>query len=289
MQLPSSIATMNAIASFRAGNFIVVLDDESRENEGDLIIAAEDVTTDKMAFMIRYTSGYVCAPLTNAIAQKLELPLMIADGSSQDPKRTAYCVSVDASEEGVSTGISARDRASTCRTLAAKLSGPADLRRPGHILPLRAKDGGVLERRGHTEAAVEFCRLAGKRQVAAIGEMVEDGLTVEGDAVMSGSGMMRRDACLQFGQKWGLKVVTIADLVDYVNKDTGVVNGAANGVANGAANGVAGSAVNGVVGSAVNGVVGSAVNGVVGNAAVGNAAVGNAVNGVVGYPVNGYH
>ncbi|RMZ85117.1 hypothetical protein DV738_g380, partial [Chaetothyriales sp. CBS 135597] len=209
----------SAIASFRAGNFLVVLDDESRENEGDLIIAAEDVTTEKMAFMIRYSSGYVCAPLTNAIAEKLKLPLMIGDGASQDPKRTAYCVSVDASEEGVTTGISARDRASTCRTLAGKLSGPADLRRPGHILPLRARDGGVLERQGHTEAAVEFCRLAGKRQVAAIGEIVEDGLAVEGQAVLKGSGMMTRDACLQFGRRFGLKVVTIADLVDYVNKD----------------------------------------------------------------------
>ncbi|RMZ87237.1 hypothetical protein DV736_g5542, partial [Chaetothyriales sp. CBS 134916] len=233
MQLPSSIATMNAIASFGAGNFIIVLDDESRENEGDLIIAAEDMTTEKMAFMIRYTSGYVCAPLTNAIAQKLELPLMIGDGASQDPKRTAYCVSVDACEEGVSTGISARDRASTCRALAGKLSGPADLRRPGHILPLRAKDGGVLERQGHTEAAVEFCRLAGKRPVSAIGEMVEDGLAVEGEAAMNGSGMMTRDACLQFGQNWGLKVVTIADLVDYVNKEAGLVNGVVANAANG--------------------------------------------------------
>ncbi|RMD41281.1 hypothetical protein DV735_g3858, partial [Chaetothyriales sp. CBS 134920] len=220
----------SAIASFRAGNFLVVLDDESRENEGDLIIAAEDVTTEKMAFMIRYSSGYVCAPLTNAIAEKLKLPLMVGDGASQDPKRTAYCVSVDASEEGVTTGISARDRASTCRTLAGKLSVPEDLRRPGHILPLRARDGGVLERQGHTEAAVEFCRLAGKRQVAAIGEIVDDGVAVQGQAVLNGSGMMTRDACLQFGKQFGLRVVTIADLVDYVKKDArnGVVKKAAH-------------------------------------------------------------
>jgi 3,4-dihydroxy 2-butanone 4-phosphate synthase len=213
----------DSIAAFRAGNFIVVLDDEDRENEGDLIIAAQDVTAEKMAFMIRYTSGYVCTPITPALATKLELPQMVND--NEDPKRTAYTISIDASDDSVTTGISAHDRALTCRTLASPKAKPDSFRRPGHILPLRARPGGVLERQGHTEAAVEFCRLAGKSPAGAICEMVDDGEIVPGQAIMREPGMMRRDACLEFGKKWGLKVCTIADLVEYVKKEGNVVNG----------------------------------------------------------------
>ena len=219
----------DTIAAFRQGNFIVVLDDEDRENEGDLIIAAQDVTTEKMAFMIRYTSGYVCAPITPSLVAKLELPQMVSD--NEDPKRTAYTISIDASDDSVTTGISAHDRALTCRTLGSPKAKAESLRRPGHILPLRARPGGVLERTGHTEAAVEFCRLADKTQAAAICEMVEDGEEVPGQAVMREPGMMRRDACLEFGRKWGLKVCTIADLVEYVKVEKGLVNGhMSNGV-----------------------------------------------------------
>jgi 3,4-dihydroxy 2-butanone 4-phosphate synthase len=222
MQIPTSSSPKpkefdsieSTIEAFRRGEFIVVLDDQNRENEGDLIIAAEDLTTEKMAFMVRYTSGLICAPVTSKIAAELELPQMVVDNA--DPNRTAYTVSIDANDESVSTGISAHDRALTCRTLASKKATAASFRRPGHVFPLRAKDGGVLERTGHTEAAVEFCRLAGKAQVGVICEMIEDGEVLPGETAMREPGMMRRDACLAFGKKWGLKTCTIEDLVDYV-------------------------------------------------------------------------
>ncbi|EXJ95004.1 3,4-dihydroxy-2-butanone 4-phosphate synthase [Capronia coronata CBS 617.96] len=207
----------STIEAFRNGEFIVVLDSQDRENEGDLIIAAEDVTTEQMAFMVRHTSGYVCAPLTAQRAVDLALPPMVVN--NEDPKGTAYTVSVDAHDGTLTTGISAHDRALTCRTLASAKATAASLRRPGHVLPLIARDGGVVERPGHTEAAVEFCRLAGKAQVGVICEMVDDGEPIAGQAAMKEPGMMRRDACLEFGQKWGLKVCTIEDLVEYVQKE----------------------------------------------------------------------
>lgn len=234
MQPPSSLpkafdSIESTIEAFRNGEFIVVLDSQDRENEGDLIIAAQDVTTEKMAFMIRYTSGLICAPITSGRAAELALPQMVLD--NEDPNRTAYTVSIDSNDESVTTGISAHDRALTCRSLAGSKATIASFRRPGHVFPLRARDGGVLERTGHTEAAVEFCRLAGKAKVAVICEMVEDGEPVPGQAVMREPGMMRRDACLEFGRKWGLKVCTIEDLVDYVEKEQGGQNGKmANGV-----------------------------------------------------------
>jgi 3,4-dihydroxy 2-butanone 4-phosphate synthase len=201
------------------GEFIVVLDDLSRENEGDLIIAASDMTTEKMAFMVRHSSGLVCAPMTPALTEHLDLPQMVP--SNEDPNRTAYTISVDANAPETTTGISAHDRALTCRTLASPTATKASLRRPGHVLPLRAKEGGVRERIGHTEAAVEFCRLAGKPLVGVICELVEDGEPVAGQALMREPGMMRRDGCLAFGKKWGLKVCTIEDLVAYVEKTEG--------------------------------------------------------------------
>ncbi|KIY00256.1 uncharacterized protein Z520_03941 [Fonsecaea multimorphosa CBS 102226] len=213
----------STIEAFRNGEFIVVLDSQDRENEGDLIIAAEDVTTEKMAFMVRYTSGLICAPITSQLAAALALPQMVVD--NEDPNRTAYTISIDSTDESVTTGISAHDRALTCRTLAGKKATVDSFRRPGHVFPLRARDGGVLERTGHTEAAVEFCRLAGKARVGVICEMVDDGEPVPGQTAMREPGMMRRDACLEFGRKWGLKVCTIEDLVEYVQKEKTARNG----------------------------------------------------------------
>ena len=144
-----------------------------------------------------------------------------------DPNRTAYTISIDGADPSITTGISAHDRALTCRLLASPTSTPDSFRRPGHIIPLRAREGGILERKGHTEAAVEFCRLASKQPAGVIGEIVEDGEEVEGLAVRNGGGMMRRDGCLRFGQRWGLKVCTIEDLVEYVEsrKGTPLCNG----------------------------------------------------------------
>jgi 3,4-dihydroxy 2-butanone 4-phosphate synthase len=210
------------------GEFIVVLDDLSRENEGDLILAASDMTPEKMAFMVRYTSGLICAPLLPSLADHLDLPLMVSN--SEDPKRTAYTISVDANHPETTTGISAHDRSLTCTTLATPSVSRDMLRRPGHVLPLRAREGLVRERSGHTEAAVEFCRLAGKPLVGVIGEMVEDGEPVEGQTVFRNPGMMRRDGCLAFGRKWGVKVCTIEDLVAYVERTEGKLGRSSNGV-----------------------------------------------------------
>lgn len=207
----------STISAFKEGHFIVVLDSQDRENEGDLIIAAEDVTTEKMAFMIRHTSGLICTPIRSHLASSLSLPQMVID--NKDPNRTAYTISIDASDDSITTGISAHDRALTCRTLASSSVRTDSLRRPGHVFPLRARDGGVRERTGHTEAAVEFCRLAGKAEVGVICEMVEDGEEITGRAARREPGMMRRDACLKFGKRWGLKVCTIEDLVEYVKKE----------------------------------------------------------------------
>jgi len=227
MQPPSTVSKgfdsiESTIEAFRNGDFIVVLDSQDRENEGDLIIAAEDITTEKMAFMVRHTSGLICAPITSQLAADLSLPQMVAD--NEDPNRTAYTISIDSNDESVTTGISAHDRALTCRTLASSKTTVSSFRRPGHVFPLRARDGGILERTGHTEAAVEFCRLAGKSKVGVICEMVEDGESIPGETAMREPGMMRRDACLEFGKKWGLKVCTIEDLVEYVDKEKMTVN-----------------------------------------------------------------
>lgn len=215
----------DTIAAFRNGDFVVVMDDLDRENEGDLIIAAENMTTEQMAFMVRHSSGYVCAPITPALTERLKLPQMVQD--SEDPRGTAYTISVDAADPSVTTGISARDRALTVRRLADPTSTPASFRRPGHVLPLRARSGGVRVRRGHTEAGVDLCRLAGKPEVAVICELVDDGEEASGRAVREGPGMMRGEGCIAFARKWGLKVCTIADLADYLEKTEGKIG--ANG------------------------------------------------------------
>lgn len=198
-----SIGTIpEALEALRAGRPVLVADDESRENEGDVILSAEMATAEWVAWSIRHTSGFLCAPMTDEIADGLELPLMV--NLNQDPKQTAYTVTVDAAE-GVTTGISAADRARTLRVLAATESTPQSLIRPGHVVPLRAKPGGVRERAGHTEAAVELMTLAGLRPVAAIGEVIAE----DGD-------MMRLPELIRFGQQEGLVVITIVDLIAYL-------------------------------------------------------------------------
>ena len=162
-----------ALVVLRRGRPVLVTDDPDRENEGDVVLAAQTLTEKWMAWTVRHTSGFLCAPMPAALADRLDLPLMVGTSANTDPLRTAYTVTVDASR-GVTTGISAADRAQTIRTLARPDAEPADLTRPGHVLPLRARDGGVLTRAGHTEAAVDLCRLAGLAPVAAIGELVRD-------------------------------------------------------------------------------------------------------------------
>ncbi|KAF2233952.1 3,4-dihydroxy-2-butanone 4-phosphate synthase [Viridothelium virens] len=211
----------DTIASFASGNFVIVLDSPSRENEGDLIIAASALTPAKAGFLIRHTSGYLCAPLPASRCDALGLPPMVEAHANADPNRTAYTLTVDAVHPDVTTGISAHDRSLTCRMLADPTSTPDSFRRPGHVVPLRAREGGVRERQGHTEAAVELCRLARVEQAAVICEMVRDGEEVEGRAERDGAGMMRRDECLAFGERWGLRVCTIEDLVRYVEEKEG--------------------------------------------------------------------
>ncbi|ORX96374.1 3,4-dihydroxy-2-butanone 4-phosphate synthase [Basidiobolus meristosporus CBS 931.73] len=195
-------AIQSALEDFAAGKFLLVVDNEDRENEGDLIIAAEKVSTKDMSFMIRYTSGYVCVPMTNERADQLQLPLMVPN--STDPHKTAYTISVDYRHD-TTTGISAHDRALTARSLAdLSITEPTEFNRPGHILPLRARDGGVLTRTGHTEASVDLCKLSGLSPVAVICELVNDDGT-----------MARRDDCKAFSVKHGIKMITIADLIKY--------------------------------------------------------------------------
>ena len=200
IRLDSIEAAARAIA---AGGAVVVVDDEDRENEGDIIFAAQHATAELMGFTVRYTSGVVCVPLPGEWADRLGLPPMTA--VNQDAKGTAYTVSCDAAA-GTSTGISAADRALTSRVLADPASGPASLNRPGHIFPLRAHDGGVRARRGHTEAAVELARLAGCTPVGVIAELVHD----------DGS-MMRLPALREFADTHGLPLVSIEELVMYLD------------------------------------------------------------------------
>ncbi|KAG2187400.1 hypothetical protein INT44_005088 [Umbelopsis vinacea] len=194
----------DALEDFAQGKFVLVLDDEDRENEGDLIIAAEKTSTEDMAFLVRYSSGYICAPTTAERLEQLNLPLMVPKNT--ELMRTAYSISVDYLQ-GTTTGISAHDRALTVRKLADASSKPEDFSRPGHILPLRAVPGGTLKRFGHTEAGVDLCRLAGLAPVAVIGELLKED-DVSGDVA-------RRDDCALFAKKHGLKMITIAELIKY--------------------------------------------------------------------------
>ncbi|PWJ25326.1 3,4-dihydroxy 2-butanone 4-phosphate synthase/GTP cyclohydrolase II [Branchiibius hedensis] len=189
----------DALREIAAGRPVFVVDDEDRENEADLVMAACAADERWIGFAVRYGSGVLCAPVTGEIADRLALPPMVSD--NQDPKGTAYTVSVDA-RKGVSTGISAADRARTLRLLADPATSAEDLTRPGHVFPLRARDGGVLERPGHTEAAVDLARLAGLEPVGAIVELVHD----------DGS-MMRLGAAQDLAEREGLLVISIADLI----------------------------------------------------------------------------
>lgn len=196
-----------AIAEIARGGAVVVVDDEDRENEGDIIFAAEHATAELMGFTIRYTSGVICAPMSTARADALNLPPMVA--VNEDAKGTAYTVTCDA-RDGVTTGISAADRARTVQVLAGPASSAGDLTRPGHVLPLRAVDGGVRQRPGHTEAAVELSRLAGLSGVGVISEIVNDDGT-----------MMRFDALRAFATQHNMPMISIADLVAYLQERDG--------------------------------------------------------------------
>lgn len=195
-----------ALEAFKNGEFLIVMDDEDRENEGDLIIAAEKVDTAKMAFLVKHSSGFVCVPLSTERADELDLPFMITEDKMTDRHGTAYTVTCDY-KEGTTTGISAHDRALTARKLADSSSKPLDFLRPGHICPLRAKPGLLRERTGHTEAGVHLCKLTGLQPAAAICELVkeDDGL------------MMRLPECWEFSKKFNVKIVTIKAIIEYLD------------------------------------------------------------------------
>jgi len=189
------------LQAFAAGEIVVVTDDDDREGEGDLIVAASHCTAEKMAFIIRHTSGIVCAPLTTDDARRLRLDPMVAQNDSNHT--TAFTVSIDYKPDG-GTGISADERASCCRALANPNAGASYFARPGHIFPLIARDGGVLLRSGHTEAAVDLCKLAGLPPVGVISELMnDDGTVTKGEQVA------------RFADAHNLKHVTIADVIAY--------------------------------------------------------------------------
>jgi 3,4-dihydroxy 2-butanone 4-phosphate synthase/GTP cyclohydrolase II len=192
---------VEAIRAFERGEIVVVMDDDGRENEGDLIVAAVHCTPEKMAFIVRHTSGIVCTPMTKEHARRLNLAPMVADNDSAHT--TAFTVSVDF-KHGTTTGISADDRTLTVRNLANGNAGANDFVRPGHIFPLVAREGGVLMRSGHTEAAVDLCKLAGLPPVGVISELVNDDGTVK-----------RGPQVAAFAEQHGLKQVSVADLIAY--------------------------------------------------------------------------
>ncbi|MFZ7141899.1 3,4-dihydroxy-2-butanone-4-phosphate synthase [Avibacterium avium] len=190
-----------AIEAFKQGNGVLVLDDEDRENEGDLIFPAQTIEPAQMAKLIRYGSGIVCLCLSDEICQQLDLPPMVQNNTSVN--KTAFTVTIEAAE-GVSTGVSAADRVTTIKAAVADNAKPQDLHRPGHIFPLRAAEGGVLKRRGHTEASVDLAVLAGYKPAAVICEITNDDGT-----------MARTPEIIKFAKEFGYPVMTIEDLVQY--------------------------------------------------------------------------
>ena len=190
-----------AIEAFKQGNGVLVLDDENRENEGDLIFPAETITTEQMAKLIRYGSGIVCLCITDERCKQLDLPPMVQDNTSVN--KTAFTISIEAAK-GVSTGVSAADRVTTIKAAVADDAKPSDLHRPGHVFPLRAAANGVLERNGHTEAAVDLARLAGYKEAGVICEITND----------DGS-MARTPELVEFVKKFSYPIVTIEDLIAY--------------------------------------------------------------------------
>jgi len=198
--MSSSLNSVDEIlAELRAGRMVVIMDDEDRENEGDLIMAAEAVTPEAVAFMIRYTSGIICVPMEEEGLLRMDLPQMVQANS--ESHRTAFTVSVDV-KAGTTTGVSSADRAATIRALADDDTAGADFARPGHIFPLRSRKGGVLVRAGHTEASVDLCRLAGMKPVGVLCEVMNDDGT-----------MARRPQLEAFAKRHNLKIGTIADLI----------------------------------------------------------------------------
>lgn len=198
-----------AIADIAAGKAVVVVDDETRENEGDIIFAASKATPELMAFTIRHSSGVICVPMPADMLDRLEIPLMTPH--NKDKLRTAYTISVDA-RDGVSTGISAADRAHTARVLADSATEPWEITRPGHVFPLRYREGGVLVRRGHTEAAVDLAKLAGLTPAGVLVEVVNDDGT-----------MKRAPELREFADEHGLAMISIDDLVRYRRRHENLV------------------------------------------------------------------
>jgi 3,4-dihydroxy 2-butanone 4-phosphate synthase len=194
------------------------MDDETRENEGDLICAASLLTTENMAWMIKHTSGYICISMPGERLEQLKIPMMVPQ--NQERHRTAYTVTVDY-KHGTSTGISAHDRALTARSLASSSSLSTDFTRPGHMVPLRAREGGVFARKGHTEAAIDLCLLTNLPQAGVLCELVND--NAEGT-------MARRDDCRAFADQWGLKMISVEMLIEFRKRVENVANGAVNGV-----------------------------------------------------------
>ncbi|HBA53494.1 MAG TPA: 3,4-dihydroxy-2-butanone-4-phosphate synthase, partial [Syntrophorhabdus aromaticivorans] len=201
------------IQDIAAGKMVIMTDDEDRENEGDVVVAAEKITPEAITFMARYACGLVCLSLTEEKARALSLPLMVTDNTS--PYNTAFTVSIEA-KRGVTTGISAHDRARTVQVAIDDASSPDDLSKPGHIFPLIARKGGVLRRVGHTEASVDLARLAGLKSAGVICE------------IMGEDGRMARLPELEvFAERHGLKIGTIADLIQYRMKNERLVRRAA--------------------------------------------------------------
>ena len=191
-----------AIEDFREGKFVIVVDDEDRENEGDFIMAAEKITPEHVNFMLKYGRGVLCAPITEDRCHELQLDMQVHDNTSL--LGTPFTVTVDNLEDGCTTGVSMHDRASTIRALADPATKPTQLGRPGHINPLRARNGGVLVRAGHTEAAVDLARLAGLQPAGALIEIINDDGT-----------MARMPQLQEVAKKYGMKIVTIKDLIAY--------------------------------------------------------------------------
>ena len=197
----------DALKDFKEGKFVIVVDDEDRENEGDLIIAAEKITAEAVNFMLKHARGVLCAPITLSRAKELDLPHQVADNTSM--LGTPFTITVD-KLDGCTTGVSAHDRAETIKALADPKSVPQTFGRPGHINPLYAQDNGVLRRSGHTEAAVDLCKLSGLYPVGALMEIMnEDGT------------MARMPQLMERAQEWGMKIITIKDLIAYrLKKET---------------------------------------------------------------------
>lgn len=191
-----------ALADFKGGKFVIVVDDEDRENEGDFITAAETITPEKVNFMMRYGRGVLCTPISEEVASRLELDMQVHDNTSLH--ETPFTVTVDLIGHGCTTGVSMYDRAQTILALADPKTQPTDLARPGHVNPLRARSRGVLRRAGHTEAAIDLARLSGMQPVAALIEIInEDGT------------MARLPQLVEVAKQWDMKIITIKDLIAY--------------------------------------------------------------------------